>query len=183
MRNEIKRDLGISDRFIDRIDYLTYFDCLTEDRQSKGNEIDLKSSYPKKIYANRDCRYIGRYYKISSTTLWIGYELNNSVGKRFSFQLFFNNDKSEWNKKLNDLDINFEKKICKIDGSKPWYIFYLDEALIYLQGKSEVQSTLNQEDYESASSDDEDKTMNFDDAKSEIFNTITEVLRLLKLST
>lgn len=26
MRNEIKRDLGISDRFIDRIDYLTHFD-------------------------------------------------------------------------------------------------------------------------------------------------------------
>lgn len=141
------------------------------------------SSQNTKFLANRDCRYIGRYYKISSTTLWIGYELNNSVGKRFSFQLFLNNDKSDWKEKLINSDINFEKKICKADSSKPWYIFYLDEALIDLQGKSEVQSTLNQEDSESASSDDEDKTMNFDDAKSEIFKTITEVLRLLKLST
>ena len=182
MRNEIKRDLGISDRFIDRIDYLTHFDFKSFRLQNrKKSEVDI-SSQNTKFLANRDCRYIGRYYEIDSATLWIGYELNNSVGKRFSFQLFLNNDKSDWKEKLINSDINFEKKICKIDGSKPWYIFYLDEALIYLQGKSEVQPTQNQEDSETSSSEDENKTMNFDDAKLEIFNTIQGVLKSLEIS-
>lgn len=158
MREELKRNCNLSDTFINRIDYLTYFDCLLPDKK-KEHENTLNSTYNHMLYANQNCRYFGRYYKKGSLTIWIGYDFRNNQGRRFYFQIYKPN--SDQIKKINDSKLNYERIISKFDQNNSWYNFYLDEALIYLQG---------------ASPNDEE---NFDNAKQEIWDMIKSVLNTI----
>ena len=166
IRDEIKRDFGISNVFINRIDYLTYFSNFTINARERKFEQTLMD---KGFFVNKESHYIGRYYKHKNYNFWIGYDFRNIKGKRFYISVYSPDDKF-----INNIDlkkINYERVISRIDGNKYWINFYIDENLIYLQG-----TDINNKNFNSENS--EDNTDNFDDAKQEISNIISTLLEI-----
>lgn len=152
-KDDLKKECCISDSFIARIDELTFLkkgaSAYTLMSGYDKYEIDLKSDKPH-LFANIDCRFLGRYYEISGDfRFWIGYDFRKEQSKRFYISFYTEIDyspKREENQNkikdaLESLDINYEAEYYKCDRHY-WYNVTLDINLLYLSSNEEVRNEI-----------------------------------------
>ena len=87
-KDDFKRNCCISDSFINTIDKITQFPQKVPSGHCK--EINLTSgNTTTPLLANVDCRFFGRYYKITNDFyFWIGYDFRKNENQRFYISFY-----------------------------------------------------------------------------------------------
>lgn len=154
-KDDFKRECCISDSFIARIDELTFLkskESLYTLVCGYKYEMDLNKDKSDKpyLFANIDCRFLGRYYKISDYfRFWIGYDFRKEPSKRFYISFYteinYSPKKEENQNKIKDAlescYINYEAEYYKCDGHY-WYNVTLDINLLYLKSYQDIHNEI-----------------------------------------